>query len=129
MAFLILKSRINETIKNAREQERCLQEREWKRRLDRALSEQKEIYEMMLAEKSMSIETLENLIEQNKVRMDESLENEMKSKKIYLKAKEIIAQVDYEYKRSLENAARSSVMINKIRDESEKFMKTFLIER
>lgn len=124
--MFILKSRINESITNARNQERKLQEKEWKRKLDRALSEQRDLFELQVREKELQIETLEGIIEYNKSKMDEAADKEMQSNRIFLKAKELIAQVDLEYRRQLENQARSSVIMNKIRDESEKFSKQII---
>jgi hypothetical protein len=124
--MFIRKSRINEAIGRARDQERKLQEKEWKHRLDKSLAEQRELYELQLNERALQINTLESIIENNKRHMDEANEKEMNSKRIYLKAREIISCVDFEYKKSLENHARSMSQMDKIRHESDQFAKQLI---
>jgi hypothetical protein len=121
--MFILKSRIADTISKARIQERNIMEKEYKYRLDKQLQEQKDTYELLLHEKSLEIITLNDIIDQNKAKMQEASEKEMRSKRIYLKAKEILSCVDFEFKRHLENNAKSMGQMDKIRSESENFFK------
>lgn len=58
--------------------------------------------------------------------MEEANEKEMNSKRIYLKAREIISCVDFEYKKSLENHARSMSQMDKIRHEADLFTKQLI---
>ena len=127
--MFIRKSKIFEELQKVKNKTREIVEREWKRKIDIALAQQKEIYDLVIQEKILEIETLESLLEQNKIKMMEASEKEMESKKIYLKAKEIISCVDFEYKRSLENQARSMVQMDKIRHEAEIFTKQMLLNK
>jgi len=102
---------------------------DWKRKIDIALKEQKDIYELILQEKKLEIESLSSIIEQNKLQMAEASEKELNAKKLYLRAKEVISLVDFEFKKHLENSARSMVQFDKIRNDSELFTKQMLLNK
>jgi hypothetical protein len=124
--MIILKSKIKEHINKVRQTERTIAEREWQGKLERVLQEQKGIYELLLQEKTMEIEMLNSIIEQNKIYMLEADEKEINSKKILLKAKEIAVCCDYEFKKHLENSARSMAQFDRIRHDTEVFSKKLL---
>jgi len=127
--MFIRKSKIFNELQSVKNKTREAVEREWKRKLDVALAQQKEIYDLVVQEKILEIETLNLILEQNKNRMLESSEREMNSKRLFLKAKEFISLVDYEFKKHLENSARSMAQFDKIRNEAESFMKTMLLNK
>ena len=127
--MFIRKSKIFNELQSVKNKTREAVEREWKRKLDVALAQQKEIYDLVVQEKILEIETLNLILEQNKNRMLESSEREMNSKRLFLKAKEFISLVDYEFKKHLENSARSMAQFDKIRNEAESFTKTMLLNK
>jgi len=127
--MFILKSKINREIERAHKRGWRLAECEYKRKLDIALKEQKDIYELILQEKTLEIESLSSIIDQNKMRMIEASEKELNAKKLYLRAKEVISLVDFEFKKYLEQQCRSMVQFDKIRNESELFTKQMLLNK
>jgi hypothetical protein len=127
--MVILKKNIKSHLNNARKNERSIVEKEWERKLERSLNEQRGIYELLIQDKAMEIEMLNSIIEQNKIYMIEAEEKEINSKKILLRAKEIITCCDYEYKKHFENSARTMTQFDKIRYESELFIKQILLNK
>jgi len=127
--MFILKSKINKEIEKSYKKGWKHSDCDWKRKIDIALKEQKDIYELILQEKKLEIESLSSIIEQNKLQMAEASEKELNAKKLYLRAKEVISLVDFEFKKHLENSARSMVQFDKIRNDSELFTKQMLLNK
>jgi len=127
--MFILKSRINHQLVKARDKGWSMAESEWRRKLEIALQQQKQIYELIIQEKSLEIESLNSIIDSNNAKMIESADKEINAKRLFLRAKEVISLVDYEYKKHLENSARSMTQFDKIRHEAEIFTKQMLINK
>jgi len=127
--MIILKSRIKKFIDKVRARERALIGTDWQRKIDTALYTQKELFEILLHEKNLEIETLNTIIDQNKKFIEDAYAREANSKKILLRAREIAACIDFEFKRYLENSARAMTQFDKIRNDTDIFTKKLLSEK
>jgi vacuolar-type H+-ATPase subunit I/STV1 len=128
MFGLIKKSSINEALskENRRGYDRA--GKEFQVKIERALEDQKNIYELKIQSLHSDINILEGIIKDKDSKVSEASEKEKQARQIFLKAKELIDRVDYHYKEHTENSTRSMTKFKEIRIEAEDFVKKLITD-
>lgn len=129
MALIMLKSQIQGELTKAEARGYERAEREYTRKIQNALDEQRAVYELQIQTLKADVSILESIIDDKDKLTDAAREREINARQIYLKAKEIIDRVDYHYREHLNSTALSSTRFKKIRDEAELFAKNLLPEK
>jgi vacuolar-type H+-ATPase subunit I/STV1 len=128
MFGLIKKSSISELLskENLRGYDRA--GKEFQVKIERALEDQKNLYELKIQSLHSDINILESIIKDKDNKVSEASEKEKQARQIFLKAKELIDRVDYHYKEHTENSTRSMTKFKEIRIEAEEFVKKLITD-
>lgn len=102
--------------------------KEFQTKIERALEDQKNLYELKIQSLHSDINILESIIKDKDNKVSEASEKEKQARQIFLKAKELIDKVDYHYKEHTENNTRSMTKFKEIRIEAEAFVKKLITE-
>jgi len=128
MFGLIKKSSINEELEKANLKGYERAGKEFQVKIENALKEQKNMHELKTQMLLSDINILEGIIKEKELKVKEAADKEFHARQIFLKAKELIAKVDYQYKEHLKNNSRSMIKFDDIKTESEAFMKNLITD-
>jgi hypothetical protein len=124
----IKKSNINEELEKANLKGYEGAGKEFQIKIEDALKEQKNLHDLKTQMLLSDINILESIIKEKENKVREAADKEFHARQIFLKAKELIAKVDYQYKEHLKNNSRSMIKFDDIKNESEEFMKNLITE-
>jgi len=99
-----------------------------KAELNKALDEQRDVFELKLISKNNDIVSLEKTIKYMERQVNDAGEKIKRSKQIYLEARKIITMAENSFKRHTENETRVMTEFSDIRIESELFEKNLIGE-
>lgn len=128
MFGIIRKSSINEELEKANLKGYERAGKEYQTKIENSLREQKNLHDLKVQMLMSDINILEGIIKEKELKVKEAADKEFHARQIFLKAKELIAKVDYQYKEHLKNNSRSMIKFDDIKTESEEFMKNLITE-